>query len=154
MDDKATQQAFQALAKKDLQMISLEKALKEAHASVAAARDERTKTIEAHQSRIKHLQEKYLQDVKLASQQEVAIAESQLKKKLEADHKLELEVISQKLKDEMQEKLGILGEELKYFKEREKKAVHSLDHEKQAATEKTAALTLELESLKVFFSIF
>ncbi|KAJ3335021.1 hypothetical protein HDU91_002398 [Kappamyces sp. JEL0680] len=99
VDDSAAQRAFQALARKDLQMAELEKALKEANTTIATAREERTKTIEAHQSRIKHLQDKYLQDVKIASQEQVKHAELALETKLKALHENAIKELETRLNE-------------------------------------------------------
>jgi hypothetical protein len=57
-------QTFNILAKKDQQIAAFEKTIRDLNASLAIARTERAHTIEAHQSRIKHLQDKYLNDIK------------------------------------------------------------------------------------------
>jgi hypothetical protein len=44
----------------------LEKTVKELNSNITAAKHERINTIEAHQSRVRHLQEKYLNDLKIA----------------------------------------------------------------------------------------
>jgi hypothetical protein len=80
-------------------MAELEKALREANSSIAAAREERIKTIDAHQSRIKHLQEKYLQDTKIASQEEVKKAEMALSMKLNEQHQEEIRKLEQQLEE-------------------------------------------------------
>jgi uncharacterized coiled-coil protein SlyX len=51
----------------------LEKTIRELNQTLGATRIERSKTIEAHQSRIKQLQEKFLEDLKNASQDAVSL---------------------------------------------------------------------------------
>lgn len=51
--------------------MGLEKTIRELNKSLAASRMERSKTIEAHQNRIKQLQDKFLEDLKTAGKDQV-----------------------------------------------------------------------------------
>nr|KAJ3417420.1 hypothetical protein HK105_001035 [Polyrhizophydium stewartii] len=66
----ALSQAHQAMAKKDEQMMQMERTIRELNASIASMRNERIKTIEAHQNRIKQLQDRFVEDIKSAGRQE------------------------------------------------------------------------------------
>ncbi|KAJ3088174.1 hypothetical protein HK102_009387, partial [Quaeritorhiza haematococci] len=59
-----------AIAQKDVQVAQLNKQIQECHMNLAAMREERRKTIEAHQSRIRQLQDKFCEDIKRAGQSE------------------------------------------------------------------------------------
>lgn len=97
-DNSAVQLANQALAKKDAQLRTLENSLKAAEVAVQAAKEERIKTIEAHQSRIKHLQEKYLNDVKKESADLVEMTE----KRLLQEKTSEIQSLTAKFEQEIQ----------------------------------------------------
>ena len=97
-DNSAVQLANQALAKKDAQLRTLENSLKAANIAVQAAKEERIKTIEAHQSRIKHLQEKYLNDVKKESADLVEMTE----KRLLQEKTSEIQSLTAKFEQEIQ----------------------------------------------------
>eukprot|EP00842_Homolaphlyctis_polyrhiza_P001134 jgi/Hompol1/2020/HPOL_002804-RA len=62
------------------QLMQMERTIRELNTNLAAMRAERVKTIEAHQSRIKQLQEKFLEDLRRAGSEEAAKVESELRR--------------------------------------------------------------------------
>ncbi|KAI8922063.1 hypothetical protein DFJ77DRAFT_10608 [Powellomyces hirtus] len=67
----ALSNANRALAQKDEQLYALERSIRELHATTQSMRVERQKTVEAHQSRIKQLQDKFIEDLAVAGRTEV-----------------------------------------------------------------------------------
>lgn len=114
--DSSLQKAHQALAKKDAQMFNLEKALKEANDNIQESREERRKTIEAHQSRIKHLQEKYLQDVERVSQNQSALVNEKMEKELKEKHASQLQRTKEQHNIETEDIKACFENELKSLK--------------------------------------
>jgi DNA repair exonuclease SbcCD ATPase subunit len=84
-DNAALKQAHLTLSKKNEQMVQLEKTIRELNQNLVNARLERTKTIEAHQSRVKQLQDKFLEDLKTAGRDQAMEVELKLRKELAKD---------------------------------------------------------------------
>ncbi|KAI9091546.1 hypothetical protein DFS34DRAFT_323851 [Phlyctochytrium arcticum] len=72
--------ANRALAQKDEQNMAMERTIRELHSAMQALRTERQSTIEAHQSRIKQLQEKFLVDIREAGRTESEKREVELRR--------------------------------------------------------------------------
>ncbi|KAH9267470.1 hypothetical protein BASA84_000647 [Batrachochytrium salamandrivorans] len=68
------------MAKKDEQMVKMECTIRELSQSITGMRKERALMIEAHQSRIKQLQERFLEDVKAASGKEALEMEIEIRR--------------------------------------------------------------------------
>ncbi|KAI8930246.1 hypothetical protein BC831DRAFT_1039 [Entophlyctis helioformis] len=64
-------QAQQSLARKDEQLLQMERSVRELNSNISALRNERIKTIEAHQNRIKQLQDRFVEELKTAGRDEV-----------------------------------------------------------------------------------
>ena len=64
-------------------MVLLERNVRDLNASLNSTRTERMKMIEAHQTRIKHLQHKFLQDLKAAEKVNNLHTEDECQKKLD-----------------------------------------------------------------------
>ncbi|KAJ3271031.1 Leucine-, glutamate- and lysine-rich protein 1 [Terramyces sp. JEL0728] len=95
-DDSTLKRAHQALAKKDEQMVALEKTIRELNTNLTNGRIERTQIIEAHQSRIKQLQEKFLEDLKKNNDSKVEV-EFNLRKSLAKEHEIALANLKESL---------------------------------------------------------
>jgi hypothetical protein len=108
-DNSATQLANQALAKKDAQLRTLENSLKATNSALQAAKEERIKTIEAHQSRIKHLQEKYLNDAK----KESADLVDKVEKRLLEEKSIEIQSLTAKFEQDIQSLKSSFDQELR-----------------------------------------
>lgn len=63
-------------------MMRLEQTVRDLNSSLATARVERVKTVEAHQSRIAQLQEKFLNDLKKAGRYQLESRELEIQKAL------------------------------------------------------------------------
>ncbi|KAJ3256681.1 hypothetical protein HK103_005176 [Boothiomyces macroporosus] len=98
------------------QMVALEKTIRELNASLTNARIERNQTIEAHQSRIKQLQEKFLEDLKRESDTKVEQVELNLRKTLAKENELALEHLKEQLEQEFAETKGSLVKQIELLK--------------------------------------
>ncbi|KAL2918184.1 hypothetical protein HK105_202111 [Polyrhizophydium stewartii] len=99
----ALSQAHQAMAKKDEQMMQMERTIRELNASIASMRNERIKTIEAHQNRIKQLQDRFVEDIKSAGRQEAARVEAELRRAFAEDKDEALQQLRRSMKQEFDE---------------------------------------------------
>ncbi|KAJ3181161.1 hypothetical protein HDU87_001290 [Geranomyces variabilis] len=77
--------ANRALAKKDEQLHALERSIREMHATTQSMRIDRQKTIEAHQSRIKQLQDKFVENLAIAGRLEADKREQELRRAFAVD---------------------------------------------------------------------
>lgn len=77
----------------------LEDALRESNKLLSDARTERQRTIEAHQSRVKQLQDKFLHDIALASSDQLKVARVTLAAQYEADKATALQQLEIYLKE-------------------------------------------------------
>ena len=131
-NNSALQSVNQALAKKEAQIAMLQNSLKAANAAIQAANAERVKTIDAHQSRIKHLQEKYLNDLQKESIELI----DQTEQRLFHDRENELEELKQKYEQRMQDLVNTFEREFQNAEKRSKNQLENLkldleDHWKQ-----------------------
>jgi hypothetical protein len=131
-NNSALQSVNQALAKKEAQIAMLQNSLKAANAAIQAANSERVKTIDAHQSRIKHLQEKYLNDLQKESIELI----DQTEQRLVHDRENELEELKQKYEQRMQDLVNTFEREFQNAEKRSKNQLENLkldleDHWKQ-----------------------
>ncbi|KAJ3323046.1 Leucine-, glutamate- and lysine-rich protein 1 [Boothiomyces sp. JEL0866] len=115
-DDSALKNAHLALAKKDEQMVALEKTIRELNTNLTNARIERNQTIEAHQSRIKQLQEKFLEDLKKDSDAKVDQVEFNLRKTLANENEMALKNLKDKLELEFAETRNNLMKQIELLK--------------------------------------
>jgi uncharacterized coiled-coil protein SlyX len=127
-DNEALKQAHLALSSKNEQMLKMEKTIRELNQNLANARIERTKTIEAHQSRIKQLQDKFLEDLKSAGRDQAYEVEVTLRKELSKDKEDALLSLRNNLDKEfmetkklMQREIDALKSKLRESREREEK---------------------------------
>ncbi|KAJ3041907.1 hypothetical protein HDV00_008416 [Rhizophlyctis rosea] len=74
-----------AMAVKDEQIMVFERTIRELNAAMQNMRAERQKTIEAHQSRIKQLQDKFMEDITNAGRMEADRRESEVRQVLEKE---------------------------------------------------------------------
>ncbi|KAK5668539.1 hypothetical protein QVD99_005552 [Batrachochytrium dendrobatidis] len=79
-NDPAQNRLHKAMAKKDEQIMIMEKTVRELNTNISAMRSERVQTIEAHQSRIKQLQEKFLEDIKHAGEKKTSDKEIEIRR--------------------------------------------------------------------------
>jgi predicted nucleic acid-binding Zn-ribbon protein len=111
-DNEALRQAHQALASKNEQMSKMEKTIRELNQNISNSRIERTKTIEAHQSRIKQLQDKFLEDLKTAGKDQAYEVEVTLRKELSKDKEEALLSLRNNLEKEYSESTKLMQREM------------------------------------------
>lgn len=81
----------------------MERSIREANASLTEMRTERVKTIEAHQSRIKQLQDRFVEDIKRAGETEASRVEAELRRQFADDKDLALKELRQQMRTESEE---------------------------------------------------
>ncbi|KAJ3290773.1 hypothetical protein HK104_006535, partial [Borealophlyctis nickersoniae] len=86
-----------AMAAKDEQIRVLERSIRDMNTAMQGLRAERQKTIDAHQSRIKQLQDKFLEDIKEAGRIEADKRETEVRKIMDLDKEEALRMLRQAL---------------------------------------------------------
>ncbi|KAJ3187166.1 hypothetical protein HDU85_007204 [Gaertneriomyces sp. JEL0708] len=151
-EGKALETARTGLARKDEQIAILERSVREMHSTLQSLRAERQMTIDAHQSRIKQLQDKFLEDIKIAGRIEADKREEEVRGAFATEKNEALG----KLRAELQQEMRTMSEG--FLHEAEALRVAKVHAESKAAREirrveedwarKYAVLESQLNSLK------
>jgi LytS/YehU family sensor histidine kinase len=80
-------------------MAKLEQTVRELNKGLAEARVERVKTIEAHQSRISQLQEKYLHDLKHANSNQMEAMANEIRRDVCKQKEREIQALRKQLEN-------------------------------------------------------
>jgi hypothetical protein len=133
--------------------MDLESTISKLNSSLSEARNERMQMIEAHQNRIRHLQEKFLKELDLATAQKIEQQKELMNN--EADKKVEAAVkeMELRLEEKHQQETLILNRELEDLKRNYRISQSKLENE---AKKETKLLEIqfqeELRAQKVFDS--
>ncbi|KNC97712.1 uncharacterized protein SPPG_07174 [Spizellomyces punctatus DAOM BR117] len=144
--------AHRAMAQKDEQVHVLERTVRDLHSTMQGLRAERQKTIEAHQSRIKQLQDKFLEDIKEAGRTEADKREAELRRTLTADKEEALRHLRETLNTEMnvaRDRLQRQIDALRLAKdEADLRAARQVTHAEENWERKYAVLNEQLSKLQ------
>ncbi|KAI8826651.1 uncharacterized protein EV422DRAFT_510971 [Fimicolochytrium jonesii] len=109
--------ANRALAQKDEQIHSLERGIRELHGATQSMRLDRQRTIEAHQSRIKQLQDKFLEEITIAGKLEADKREAELRRIFAVDKDDALQFQRDTITMEMNSRIDELNRQVEALKQ-------------------------------------
>ncbi|TPX62679.1 hypothetical protein PhCBS80983_g00364 [Powellomyces hirtus] len=148
----ALSNANRALAQKDEQLYALERSIRELHATTQSMRVERHKTVEAHQSRIKQLQDKFIEDLAVAGRTEADKREEELRRVFAIDKDEALRFLRESLTMEMHtvtDRLNRQMEALQHAKDQsDAKSVRQIRSVEEGWERKHAIVNEQLNKLK------
>jgi chromosome segregation ATPase len=121
-DNNTIKLAHESLSQKNEQIVQLEKTIRQLNQNLVDSKHEREKTLEAHQSRVKQLQDKFLDDLKIAGSERALESELKLRKELIKDKEVALNNLRVTMEQECHEskkqlmaEIDILQSKMKEF---------------------------------------
>ncbi|KAJ3022180.1 hypothetical protein HKX48_006816 [Thoreauomyces humboldtii] len=123
-----------AVAQRDEVIQGLERSIREMHGTTQSMQRERQKTIEAHQSRVRQLQDKFVKDLETAGHDAAARRETELRREFAVDKEEAVRFLRESLTLEMNEATDRLNRQLE-----------ALRHAKTQTDQQAAAIATQWE---------